>query len=61
VYSWAWSDATDLTATINTARAIAVDSAGKAYVTGTGKRQLVDDRNAYSATNHGGPTLSSSE
>jgi len=56
VYSWALeSNATDLTATINTARAIAVDSAGKAYVTGTASGSLLTTGNAYSATNHGGP------
>ncbi len=55
IYAWTLeSNKTDLTATIDTARAIAVDSEGQAYVTGTTSGSMYTTGNAYSSTIHGG-------
>jgi hypothetical protein len=54
-YEWTVEGtATDLTATIDTARAVAVDSEGRAYLTGTASGTLGTTANAYKPANNGG-------
>jgi len=55
IYEWTLeSTPTDLTATIDTARAVAVDSSGQAYVTGTVSGTLGTTKNAYKSAINGG-------